>query len=96
MPWEVDDAEEELRRFVYTTITIDEADMRALDPAQEFLEPGDDVLLGGYVPEPGPLGSMANPAFDLIVNGVARYNWRHWDDLPTQVQDRLRHALQEK
>jgi hypothetical protein len=70
---------------VYKSISLTEDEMTSLDDGQGWYKPGDDVVLGGYLPD----DNNNNPAFDLSVNGETVDNWAHWGDMPEWLRERF-------
>lgn len=72
-----------MAKFAKIDLTINELEL--LDDGQEWWNDGDDVSLGGYLPE----DEDDNPAFALAVNGEENDSWASWADLPPDIQERL-------
>ena len=50
-----------------------------------WAQPGDDVALGGYVPEDGE-----NSSIDISINGETSDCFISWDEIPISIRDRMR------
>ena len=69
----------------YVNVFLTDDEMAQLDDGQDFYDPGDDVTLGGYVPEDGE-----NSGIDISINGRTTDNWTTWSELPANIRDRMR------
>lgn len=71
----------------YVGVTLTEEEMVQLDDGQNWYKPGDEVIIGGRVPEPDD--TRAAP-FDLNVNGENTCDgWIFWHEIPENIKKRM-------
>ncbi len=66
--------------MTFQSITLTEAEMKALDDGQDWYEPGDVVRLAGY---------SDHQELGLSVNGTSHDNWTYRHELPPAILIRL-------
>jgi len=71
--------------MAFKTVTLLPKDLARLDDGQGWWKAGDEVILGGYLPD----DETPDPAFVLNVNGDEHDNWTRWSGMPRWLKQKF-------
>jgi hypothetical protein len=63
---------------MFKSVNLNDHDLARLDDGQGWWKAGDNVDLGGYLPD----DENDSPSFDLCVSGKTHDHWMTWADMP--------------
>lgn len=71
---------------MFKSVILSARDLARLDDGQEWWVAGDEVILGGYLPDE----DNESPEFQLSVNGETHDNWIRWSQMPSWLKQKFR------